>query len=237
MWRLSWVNHWAADSRRLVFKVLSLARAASGRILSPQEKASGFYLSSHSVWAVKTWVCVAPEITNWQQAYKPGQTMMLFISQSPSGYAKIKLSWSIRRKSICTLLLWLYSPSYILYLNIPEKCVDGLFIYLKVEILTEMSFNRRKSSQKGSSSGRLHSGTVDINANMLMSSSYEVHYQFKTSVSLSFLKTVSLNGWFTDKIYNEQPEMSSESRLFHIQPICCYSNSNATLINQRNSSP
>lgn len=162
MWKLSWVSHWAADSRWLVFKVLPPAGAASGRILSPREKLSVFYLSSQSVWAVRTWVCVAPEITNWQRAHKPGQTVMLFISQSPSGYAKIKLSWSIRRKSICTLLIWLYSPSYILYLNIPEKGVDGRFIYLKVEILTKMSFNRRKSSRKGSSSGRLHSGTVSL---------------------------------------------------------------------------
>lgn len=162
MWKLSWVSHWAADSRWLVFKVLPHDGAASGRILSPREKLSVFYLSSQSVWAVKTWVCVAPEITNWQWAHKPGQTAMLFISQWPSGYAKIKLSWSIRRKSICTLLLWLYSPSYILYFNIPEKGVDGLFIYLKVEILTKMSFNRRKSSRKGSSSGRLHSGTESL---------------------------------------------------------------------------
>lgn len=162
MWKLSWVSHWAADSRWLVFKVLPHDGAASGRILSPREKLSVFYLSSQSVWAVKTWVCVAPEITNWQRAHKPGQTVMLFISQWPSGYAKIKLSWSIRRKSICTLLLWLYSPSYILYLNIPEKGVDGLFIYVKVEILTKMSFNRRKSSRKGSSSGRLHSGTESL---------------------------------------------------------------------------
>lgn len=35
MWKLSWVSHWAADSRWLVFKVLPHDGAASGRILSP----------------------------------------------------------------------------------------------------------------------------------------------------------------------------------------------------------
>lgn len=159
MWKLSWVSHWAADSRWLVFKVLPHDGAASGRILSPYLDRSVRLLSQLTE-------CLGRkdmgQITNWQRAHKPGQTVMLFISQSPSGYAKIKLSWSIRRKSICTLLLWLYSPSYILYLNIPEKGVDGRFIYLKVEILTKMSFNRRKSSRKGSSSGRLHSGTESL---------------------------------------------------------------------------